>query len=94
VVEAPVCRLDTILKTLGHMKIDVLKMDIEGAEYEVVSDFLASRAAVGQLLVEFHHRWDDVGLQRTKEAVRNLNAAGFRIFHVSASGEEYSFLKT
>lgn len=93
VVEAPICRLCTIVKALGHTKIDVLKMDIEGAEYEVVSDLLTSRVPIQQLLVEFHHRWKDVGLDRTRNAIRNLNQAGFRIFRVSASGEEYSFLR-
>jgi FkbM family methyltransferase len=92
-VEAPVCRLATIMKRLGHTKIDLLKMDIEGAEYDVLSDLLASGAPVQQLLVEFHHRWKDVGPDRTKSAIQYLNRAGFRIFHVSASGEEYSFIK-
>jgi hypothetical protein len=82
------------MKKLSHSRIDVLKMDIEGAEYEVLTDFLASRVPVQQLLVEFHHRWRDVGLDRTRSAIQDLNGAGFRIFHVSASGEEYSFLKS
>jgi len=93
VVEAPVYRLATIMKTLGHEKIDVLKMDIEGAEYDVLSDFLTCDASVRQLLVEFHHYWKDVGLQRTREAIRSLNLAGYRIFHVSSSGWEYSFIR-
>lgn len=93
VVEAPVYRLATIMKTLGHEKIDVLKMDIEGAEYDVLTDFLAYDISVGQLLVEFHHCWKDVGLQRTREAIRSLNRGGYRIFHVSPRGSEYSFLR-
>jgi len=90
-IEVPVHRLTTIMKQLGHQRIDLLKMDIEGAEYAVLSDLLASRIPVNQLLVEFHHRWPGVGPERTKQAIRSLNSAGFRIFHVSASGEEYSF---
>ena len=31
---------------------------------------------------------------RTKRALRGLNAAGYRVFSVSASGEEYGFLKS
>jgi FkbM family methyltransferase len=88
VVEAPVYRLATIMKTLGHEKIDVLKMDIEGAEYDVLSDLLASNVCVRQLLVEFHHCWKDVGLQRTREAIQSLQRAGYRIFHVSSRGVE------
>ena len=93
-IEAPVHRLATIMKMLGHDEIDVLKMDIEGAEYEVLGDVIASKARVGQLLVEFHHRWEGIGLEKTRDTVRKLNRAGFRIFKISPTGEEYSFLRT
>jgi FkbM family methyltransferase len=92
-VEAPVYRLTTIMKMLGSEKIDILKIDIEGAEFPVLQDLIASMVPVGQLLVEFHHRWPEVGPEKTKEALRNLDRAGFRIFDVSPTGEEYSFLR-
>ncbi len=91
-VRAPVYRLRTIMQMLGHEKIDVLKMDIEGAEYGVIADLIACRLNVRQLLVEFHHRWPEIGLQRTREAISGLNQAGFRLFDVSPGGAEYSFL--
>jgi FkbM family methyltransferase len=53
-VEVPVRRLATMMQMLGHARIDLLKMDIEGAEYEVIDDLLGSRVAVDQLLIEFH----------------------------------------
>ncbi|PYV96060.1 MAG: FkbM family methyltransferase [Acidobacteria bacterium] len=90
-VELPVYRLATIMKMLGNTAIDVLKMDIEGAEYEVLFDLLASGIRPRQILVEFHHRWPELGVGRTRRAVRELNQAGYWIFNVSASGEEYSF---
>jgi hypothetical protein len=68
-------------------------MDVEGAEYDVVDDILASGAPVSQLLIEFHHRFAGVGIERTRNAVTALNAAGYRIFFVSASGEEYGFIR-
>jgi FkbM family methyltransferase len=90
-IEAPVYRLSTIMKMLGHSEIDLLKMDIEGAEYAVLVDLLAGKIRPRQILVEFHHRWPEVGSERTRVAIRGLNGAGYRIFHVSPSGEEYSF---
>jgi len=39
-VEFPVKRLATVLRELGHQRIDVLKLDIEGSEYEVLDDLL------------------------------------------------------
>jgi FkbM family methyltransferase len=92
-IEVPVQRVATIMRMLGHTRIDLLKMDIEGAEYEVVDDLLDSDIAVEQLLVEFHHRWPEVGIAKTKRAIHLLNMAGYEIFTVSASGEEYGFRK-
>src|ERR1019366_5457702 len=37
-ISAPVKRLATIMRELGHNHIDLLKMDIEGAEYVVIDD--------------------------------------------------------
>jgi FkbM family methyltransferase len=90
-IEVQVHRLGTILKMLGHEQIDLLKMDIEGAEYGVLADMLACGVPVKQLLVEFHHRWPQLGIEKTKQTILALNAAGYRIFSVSPSGEEYSF---
>lgn len=85
-------RLSTIMRDLGHDRVDVLKMDIEGAEYEVLDDLLDQQVPVRQILVEFHHRFPGVGVERTRRAVARLNAAGYRIFAAADSGEEYSFI--
>jgi FkbM family methyltransferase len=91
-IEVPVHRMGSIMKMLGHEQIDLLKMDIEGAEYDVLGDMLACGIPVKQLLVEFHHRWPHIGIEKTKQAIHALNGAGYRIFSVSPSGEEYGFL--
>jgi FkbM family methyltransferase len=90
-VELPVQRLVTTMRNLGHDRIDLLKMDVEGAEYGVLADLLSSGVRVGQLLVEFHHRWPEVGIEKTKKAIQELNRAGYQLFDVSATGEEFSF---
>lgn len=90
----PVHRLPSIIEKLGHDRIDILKMDIEGAEYEVIDDILNSPVPIAQLLIEFHHRFDSIGIDMTRQAISSLNDAGFSIFNVSASGEEISFINT
>lgn len=92
-VTAPVRRLGSIMQELGHTRLDLLKMDIEGAEYGVIRDMLESRIHVRQLCVEFHHRWPEIGIAPTKEALSSLRNAGYKIFQISPYGEEYSFLK-
>ena len=93
-IEVPVKRLSTIAKELGHTHIDILKMDIEGAEYNVIEDLLNSKVSISQVLVEFHHRWPTVNRTQTRKAIRLLNEGGYRIFHISPSYEEYAFIKT
>jgi FkbM family methyltransferase len=89
-IEVPVRRLATAMAELGHDRIDLLKMDIEGAEYTVLEDIAG--LPIGQILVEFHHRFKDVGVERTRAAVALLRERGYRLFAVSPSGEEFSFL--
>jgi FkbM family methyltransferase len=93
-VEMPVKRLTTLMAELGHCKLDVLKMDIEGGEYEVLDDVLAAGISAKQILVEFHHHFRSIGLGATVRTILRLNRAGYRIFHISERGLEFSFLKT
>lgn len=95
VAECRVQRLTTIMRELEHDHLDVLKMDIESAEYAVLPDILKAQIPIRQLLVEFHHlpgHWDM--LNRSKQAIEQLRAAGYRIFDVSHTGMEYSFVKS
>jgi FkbM family methyltransferase len=91
-IPAEVRRLTTISDMLGHSQIDLLKMDIEGAEYGVLPDCLSSGLEIGQLLVEFHHGWDFIGPAKTKQAISLLHGAGYRIANVSPSGREFTLL--
>lgn len=77
---------------LGHKRIDVLKMDIEGAEYEVLTSVLKTDIEIGQILVEFHERFFEDGIERTKQIIADLNSHSFKLFAVSSTFEEISFI--
>ncbi|MCF8382078.1 MAG: FkbM family methyltransferase [Chlorobium sp.] len=91
-IEVGVKRMTTILRELGFDGIDILKMDIEGAEYDVIQDILDSGITVYQLVVEFHHRFRTLSVDMTISILQKLHAAGFRIFHISEKCKEYSFI--
>ncbi len=91
-VEAPVHRAVTLAEMLQLPPPDLVKLDIEGAEYAVLPDLLVSGLRPRQILVEFHHRWREVGARRTSEALAMLAREGYRIAAVSDSGMEYALL--
>lgn len=95
-IEVQVRRLGSIMSLLGHEKIDLLKMDIEGAEYAVIPDILNNSPVAGgaeQLLVEFHHRFSGKGIKDTLRCIEALEAAGLRSFHISENGEDWGFAR-
>lgn len=81
-----------ITTALGHSHIDVLKMDIEGAEYEVIPDILRTNVSIDQILIEFHDRLFNDGATKSKQAVQLLLDCGYQIFGVSDNFEEISFI--
>lgn len=85
--------LEDIIKELNHQHIDVLKLDIEGSEYEVIENILTSNLSITQILIEFHDRFFNNGQLKTKQAIRKLNDYGYEIFAISDSLEEISFIK-
>jgi FkbM family methyltransferase len=93
---APCRRLVTLMRERGHTRIDLLKIDIEGAEYAVLADILASRADVTAICVEFDetHTPVDAGWRgRIGAAVASLRAAGYALVAVRPKGN-YVFLRS
>ena len=92
VVECEVRRLGTLARDLNVSSIDILKMDIEGGEYDVIPDVLASGIPIGQLLVELHYEPAQPSFEKAKRLIEQVNAAGFRLFARSPVGRELSFV--
>lgn len=86
-------KLSTIMAKLGHNEIDILKMDIEGSEYGVLKDLIQCKLKVSQILLEFHHFVYNIPVKNTKNAINLLNKDGYKIFHLSDNGREFSFIK-
>jgi FkbM family methyltransferase len=90
-ITVPARRISTLMQELGHDHLDILKMDVEGAEYEILEDILSSKLRPKQLMVEFHHRFPSVGFAKTQHAVESLQGVGYRIFNVGQAGLDFSF---
>jgi FkbM family methyltransferase len=74
------CRsVPSLMAELGHERVDLLKLDIEGAEYEVLDSVLESDLRVKVLLVDFH-RIGPVG--QMAEMADRLRSVGYRPVHL------------
>jgi len=93
-ISVSVKKLSTIMQELGHDHIDILKMDIEGAEYDVIKDIYKSDIRPGQILIEFHHRFPGVGIKKTRDAIGIIRSMGYQLFSVSATDAEYCFIRS
>jgi FkbM family methyltransferase len=92
VIKVQMKSIDDIARELGHTKIDVLKMDIEGAEYDLLDSILQSPLRIDQILIEFHDRFFPDGTDRTRRALERLRKEGYQLCAVSDSMEELSFI--
>lgn len=78
--DRPVGRVDTLealMRRHNHTRMDVLKVDIEGMEFEVFAQLEGARFwPFDQLLIEVHY--EDV--PKTLRLFRALENAGYRVF--------------
>lgn len=86
-------RLSALVKELQIAPIDVLKMDIEGSEYDVLDDILPAGIFPGQIAVEFHHRFQEIGIQKTRRAHQSLVRHGYQLAHISPWAEEFLYIR-
>jgi hypothetical protein len=77
---------------VGRVEIDVLKLDIEGAEMLVLRELDDLKPLPGQLLVEFHYHYPGISFDAFVQVVTALRSAGYRIFHISERGYEFSLI--
>jgi FkbM family methyltransferase len=85
--------LSSIANTLGHTHINILKLDIEGAEYEVLENVLNTKIEIDQILIEFHHRFPGRGVNDTRKAISLLRDFNYGLTAFSSKKEEFTFIK-
>jgi FkbM family methyltransferase len=94
-VTLPVRRIASLMNSFGDGHLDLLKLDIEGAEYGVLADVLDSHIDVRQMLVEFHFRRAMKSeLEVVQETIDRLLQHGFRLFARTPVGYEFSFFRS
>jgi FkbM family methyltransferase len=87
----PCTSISDILKRYSKSSVDLLKIDIEGFEYEVLYDVIQKKIPITQICVEIHQgqkfgktRWDRWHL------IYQLHKSGYRLIH--CVGWDHTFL--
>jgi FkbM family methyltransferase len=72
--EVPGRTLASLARELGHPRIDLLKLDVEGGEYEVIPALDLEALQIKALAVQLHHNG---GVAAARGLIEHLDAHGF-----------------
>ncbi len=83
-IEAPVDRLANFMKEFNHKEIDLVKIEIEGAEYTVIDNIVKDKLPIKIICIEFDEVYHSKGLAhkiRIKKSCDQLIKAGYVLVH-------------
>ena len=86
-------KVSTLVQELGHSRLDILKVDVEGSEYSILEDVCLRGIHASQIAVEFHHRFEEVGLSATIRSHKMLLRHGYQLAYISDWAEEFLYIK-
>ena len=78
--EAPVRSVASLMSELGDERVDLLKLSVEGSEYEILGEVLDEHLPVGVLCVEFAQ---PAPLTKIRRQIKALEAAGYGLVRAS-----------
>tara|TARA_B110000238_G_C16059506_1_gene409771 strand:+ start:370 stop:1047 length:678 start_codon:yes stop_codon:yes gene_type:complete len=84
-IEVQALCLSSIMKLNKHTHIDYIKIDIEGAEYDIINDLINKNNNIKVIYLECHYSKSLSPLQNVKRVYRFINEIifhGFEIIHV------------
>ncbi|XP_078256021.1 putative methyltransferase-like protein 24 [Rhinoraja longicauda] len=87
----PTSKLAAIMQRFGHSKIDVLKADMESAEWKILENLILENVIgeIGQLVLAVHLHWagfevsgsDSEVVRYWYSLLKELELRGFKLFH-------------
>ncbi|MEM2484606.1 MAG: FkbM family methyltransferase [Candidatus Caldarchaeum sp.] len=84
VVKVKTIRLDTLIKLEGEA-VDLVKMDVEGAELPILCDPTLDLSKIKNMIVEVHYNcWN----QESRRIMTALKRLGFKVIPIYPNGKE------
>jgi len=71
--------LDTVVKTMGFPLPDLIKMDVQGAEFDVLRGAQETLKSCKDLILELQHVEYNTGAPMREEVITYLDSIGFRL---------------
>jgi FkbM family methyltransferase len=84
----------SLMNSLGHQHVDIIKMDIKGPEFEIIPQLLREGISFNQLIVEFTPEIIPNGHKKVYEVLDLLEHHGYLVFNVSDDGRNISIVRT
>ena len=94
-ISVKVNRLSSLMKELNHHRIDLLKIDIEGAEYKVIQSIIEDVIDIKVICVEFDECFNPLDTKyndRIRLSINSLISFGYSLVCVQGKGN-YTFVK-
>lgn len=91
-VEVPVSSLDELMNRYGHKQIDMLKMDIEGSEFEVIEDILQKQISIKYICLEYH-RIGKNPIAKIQESINKLINSNYICIYANTKTMVFGFLR-
>lgn len=94
-ISVKVRRLINVMKEIGHDRLDLLKIDIEGAEYRAIESIIADKIDIKVVCVEYdecNNSLDDKFRGRIRASVKSLIKNNYSLVCAQTHGS-YTFVK-
>ncbi len=81
-IEVQARSIISLMNEFGHSKIDLLKMDIEGSEFNALEPLLKNDIAVEQITVDYHDYMLKNGKEKLQLFVEQIKKSKYSVFYV------------
>jgi len=92
------CRsLPSLMRENGHQRIDLLKLDIEGAEFKVIDSIIENHLDIGTIAVEYHDAYNPLDEQygeRVRDSLTNILDYGYSLVAVDDNPCNYTLVRS
>jgi hypothetical protein len=91
--EAECKTIKTLMEEYGHKRLDLLKIDVEGAEHEIIKSVIEDDIPMRIFCIEFDEIYFDdfKSFLDIRKSIKKLLKNGFSLINVD--GPNYTFLK-